>query len=69
MIAVGDTVQLSSPDQKQETGKAIVSVSLANVAFNIEVSGKSRVKIYKEKTLVRSKEYEAHFSDKIIKEE
>ena len=34
-----------------------------------EVSGKSRVKIYKETTLVVSKEHETHFSDKIIKEE
>jgi len=69
MIAIGDPVQLFSPDQKQEIGKAIVSVGFANVAFNIEVSGKSRAEIYKETTLVRSKEYEAHFSDKIIKEE
>jgi len=69
MIAIGDPVQLFSPDQKQEIGKAIVSIGFANVAFNIEVSGKSRAEIYKETTLVRSKEYEAHFSDKIIEEE
>jgi len=69
MIAIGDPVQLFSPDQKQEIGKAIVSVGFAHVAFNIETSGKSRAEIYKETTLVRSKEYEAHFSDKIIEEE
>lgn len=69
MIAVGDPVQLFNPAQKEEVGKAIMSVGFANVAFNIDASGKSRSEIYKETTLVRSKEYEAHSSDKIIKEE
>jgi carbonic anhydrase/acetyltransferase-like protein (isoleucine patch superfamily) len=68
MIAVGEPVQLFSPDQKEELGKAIISVSFANVAFNIVASGKSRAEIYKETTLVRSKEYEAHSSDEIIKD-
>ena len=66
MIAVGDPVQLFSPNQKEEIGKAIMSVGFAKVAFNIDASGKSRSEIYKETTLVRSKEYEAHFEDKII---
>jgi len=69
MIAIGEPVQLFSQDQKKEIGKAVMSVGFANVAFNIEVSGKSRAEIYKETTLVRSEEYEAHFSDKIIKED
>ncbi len=67
MIAVGNPVQLFSPEQKDEIGKAIMSVGFANVAFNIDVSGKSRAEIYRETTLVRSKEYEAHFTDQIIK--
>lgn len=67
MIAVGDPVQLFSPNQKEEIGKAIMSVGFANVAFNIDVSGKSRAEIYKEATLVRSKEYEAHIEDQIIR--
>lgn len=67
MIAVGEPVQLYSPDQKEEVGKAILSVGFAGVAFNIETAGKSRAEIYKETTLVRSKEYEAHFSDQIVK--
>lgn len=69
MIAVGEPVQLFSPDQRDEIGKAIMSVGFANVAFNIDALGKSRADIYKETTLVRSKEYEAHSSDQIIKEE
>jgi carbonic anhydrase/acetyltransferase-like protein (isoleucine patch superfamily) len=69
MIAVGDPVQLFSPDQREETGKAITAIGFANVAFNIDASGKSRAEIYKETTCVRSKEYEAHLEDKVIKEE
>ena len=69
VIAVGDPVQLFSPDQKEEVEKAIMSVSFAHVAFNIDASGKSRAEIYKEASLVRSKEYEAHLSDQIIKKE
>ena len=67
MAAVGNPVQLFSPDQVAEVGKAIMSVGFANVAFNINPTGKSRAEIYKETTLVRSKEYEAHFDDKEIK--
>lgn len=65
MIAVGNPVQLFSPDQTEEAGKAIMAVGFANVAFNINPTGKSRAEIYKETTLVRSKEYEAHFLDQI----
>lgn len=66
-IAVGDPVQLFSPDQEDEIGKAIRSVGFAKVAFNIDAAGKSKAEIYKEATLVRSKEYEAHFADRILK--
>jgi carbonic anhydrase/acetyltransferase-like protein (isoleucine patch superfamily) len=65
MIAVGNPVQLLSPDQKEEIGRAIISVGFAKVAFNIDVEGKSRAEIYKESTSVRSKEYEAHLSDRV----
>ena len=69
MIAVGDPVQLFSSNHKEEIGKAIMSVGFANIAFNIDVAGKSRAEIYKEATLVRSREYEAHFEDKIIEKD
>lgn len=67
ITAVGDPVKLFSPDQTEEVGKAIMSVGFANVAFNIKGTGKSRAEIYGETTRVRSKEYAAHFEDKIIK--
>lgn len=65
MIAIGDPVQLFSPDQKDELAKAIMSVGFAKVAFNMEASGKSRAEIYREAVMVRSGEYEAHFQDRI----
>jgi len=68
MIAIGDPVQLFSPDQTEEVGKAIMSVGFANVAFNIQAAGKSRAQIYKEATQVRAKEFDAHSDDTIIKE-
>jgi len=64
-IAVGDPVELFSPDQREEVGKAIMAVGFAGVAFNIDPAGKTREEIYRETTLVRSREYEAHFSDLI----
>jgi carbonic anhydrase/acetyltransferase-like protein (isoleucine patch superfamily) len=66
IIAIGDPVQLFSPDQIEKVGEAIMSLGFANIAFNIDVTGKTRDEIYKETTLVRSKEYEAHFSDMVI---
>ena len=68
MIAIGNPVQLFSPHQKEDVGRAIVSIGFADVAFNIDVTEKSRAEIYKETTLVRSKEYDAHFTDQIIEE-
>ncbi len=67
MTAIGEPVQLFSPDQ-DKVGKAIKSVDFANVAFNINTSGKSRAHIYQEATMIRSKEYEAHSSDEVIRE-
>ncbi len=49
-------------------GKAIMQIGFANVAFNIDPSNKPRAEIYKETTLARSKEYEPHSKDKVIKE-
>jgi len=45
---------------------AYMSVGFANVAFNINTTGKSKAEIYKEATRVRSKEYNSHSKDKII---
>ena len=68
MIAVGDPVRLFSPDRKEEIGRAIKATGFAKVAFNIDVSGKSREEIYRETTRVRSGEYGAHIEDQILKE-
>jgi len=65
-IAIGDPVQLFTPDQREEIRKAILSIGFARVVFHVDPSGKSRAYIYQEITRVRSKEYEAHFDDEIM---
>jgi len=67
-IAVGNPVRIYGPHEKEEAAKAILAVGFAKTAFNIDAAGKSRAEIYKEATLVRSQEYEAHFSDQILSE-
>lgn len=68
-IAIGDPVRIFSPYDKEEIGKAIMSIGFADIAFNIDSSGKRRAEIHKKTTEVRSREYEAHLSDEIIKED
>lgn len=65
-IAIGDPVQLYSPNEKEKIIKAIGGIGFSKVAFNIDASGKSRAEIYKEAAKIRSDEYEAHLSDQII---
>lgn len=65
-IAIGDPVQLYSPNEKEEMIKAIGGIRFSKVAFNIDASGKTRAEIYKEAAKIRSDEYEAHLSDQII---
>jgi carbonic anhydrase/acetyltransferase-like protein (isoleucine patch superfamily) len=65
-IAIGDPVQVYSPDEKEALAKAVKSVNFANVAFNIDVHGKDRTSIYRETTEVRSREFGEHMNDSII---
>lgn len=67
MIAVGDPVQLYNPSQKEKITKAIMGIGFSKVAFNVDAAGKTRAEIYKEATDARSREYEAHSSDQIMK--
>ena len=68
-VAIGNPVQIFSPDEKEAMAKAIMQVGFAKVAFNIDVKGLSRADIYKKATVVRSKEFEHHFNDIILKSE
>lgn len=65
--AIGDPVQLYSPNEKEEIIKAIMGIGFSKVAFNIDASGKTRAEICKEAAKIRSDEYEAHLSDQIIR--
>ena len=66
-VAVGDPVQIFSPDEKEAMSTAIKAIGFAKVAFDIDAQGKSRAELYKEATEIRSKEFEHHFNDSIIK--
>lgn len=65
-VAIGNPVRLYGPDEKEEMAKVIMSIGFAKVAFNIDVSGKSRADIYKEATEIRSKEFGQHADDEIL---
>jgi len=65
-VAIGDPVQVFSPDEKEAMSRAIVSLGFARVAFNIDAAGKSRRDIYKEATEIRSKEFAHHDGDEIV---
>lgn len=65
-VAIGNPVQVFGPDEKEAMAKAIMSLGFARIAFNIEVAGKSRGEIYKEATVIRSKEFGHHDGDEIV---
>ena len=65
-IAIGDPIQLYSPNEKENIIKAIRDIGFSKVAFNIDASGKTKAEIYKEATKIRADEYEAHLSGQII---
>ena len=65
-VAIGDPVQVFSPDEKEAMAKAIMSLGFARIAFNIDATGKSRSDIYKEATEIRSKEFGHHNGDEIV---
>lgn len=65
-IAIGDPVQVHSPDEKEALTKAIKSIGFAKVAFNVDAEGKNRLSIHRKITEVRSEEFEEHVNDSII---
>jgi carbonic anhydrase/acetyltransferase-like protein (isoleucine patch superfamily) len=65
-IAIGDPVELHSPDEKDELTNAIKSVGFAGIAFGIDPHGKDHLSIDKQVTEVRSKEFESHLEDVIL---
>jgi carbonic anhydrase/acetyltransferase-like protein (isoleucine patch superfamily) len=65
-IAIGDPVEVYSPDNQDGLAKAIESIQFAKVAFNADAKWDNRYERYKQATQVRSKEFASHFKDEII---
>jgi len=66
-IAIGDPLELYSPDQKKELTEAINALGFAKTAFNIDASWQDRIQRYEQVTEVRSREFKNHFNDIIQK--
>ncbi|WP_170294187.1 gamma carbonic anhydrase family protein [Heliomicrobium undosum] len=65
-VAIGDPVQLYSPNQKEEMAEAIRRLGFARTAFGIEGPFHDRKALYKSATEIRSQEYASHFQDIIL---
>lgn len=66
VIAVGDPVQLYSPDEQEALAQAIQSINFAKTAFNVEAEWHDRLSRYRQSTETRSKEFESHFEDVVL---
>ena len=66
-IAIGNPLRIFSPDEKNALTDAIRSIGFAKIAFNVDAQWEDRLTRYKQATEVRSKEFENHFNDLIIK--
>jgi hypothetical protein len=60
-------MKLYSPEDKEILARAIKSISFAKTAFGIEAEWEDRISRYKESTEIRSKEFENHLNDIILK--
>jgi carbonic anhydrase/acetyltransferase-like protein (isoleucine patch superfamily) len=66
-IAIGDPIKIYRPKDQEALAKAIKSIEFAKVAFNIDAEWENRFERYRQATQVRSKEFESHFDDELIK--
>ncbi len=67
-IAIGDPIKIYRPKDQELLAKAIKSIGFAKVAFNVDAKWENRFERYRQATIVRSKEFEDHFNDEIIKQ-
>jgi carbonic anhydrase/acetyltransferase-like protein (isoleucine patch superfamily) len=65
-IAIGNSVKLYSPDERDALSSAIKSVGFSKIAFGVEAKWEDRISRYRQVAEVRSKEFENHFNDIII---
>jgi carbonic anhydrase/acetyltransferase-like protein (isoleucine patch superfamily) len=66
-IAIGDPIRIYSPKEKEGLAKAIKSIGFAKIAFNADAEWENRFERYRQATMVRSKEFEEHLNDEIVK--
>ncbi|NVM38063.1 MAG: gamma carbonic anhydrase family protein [Candidatus Lokiarchaeota archaeon] len=66
-IAIGDPIKIYRPKDQEALAKAIKSIQFAKVAFNVDAKWENRFERYRQATKVRSKEFESHFDDEIIR--
>jgi carbonic anhydrase/acetyltransferase-like protein (isoleucine patch superfamily) len=62
-VAVGDPVQVLTPDRADEIAAAIKDVNFAAAAFGVDVAWEDRIRRYERITEVRVAEFAAHESD------
>ncbi|HUW63604.1 MAG TPA: acyltransferase [Spirochaetia bacterium] len=65
-IAIGDPLELFSPDEKEALAEAIKSLGFAKAAFGVEAAWGDRAERYRQSSEVRSREFGSHFDDKMI---
>ena len=65
-IAIGDPVDIFSPDEKDALVDAIRAIEFTKIAFNVTPQAQDRVSVMKKATAVRSKEFKSHFEDEIL---
>jgi hypothetical protein len=65
-IAIGDPVELHSPDEKEALSETIKSIGFVNIAFGVDPQWEDRLERYRQVTGVRSKEFEHHLDDEIL---
>lgn len=65
-IAIGDPVEIHSPDEKESLSEKIKSIGFAKVAFGIDPQWQDQIERYRQVTEMRSKEFGHHKEDVIL---
>ena len=66
-IAIGDPPDIYSPGDQEAVVEAIKSISFTKIAFGVTPLPKDRVATMTRATTIRSREFENHFDDIILK--
>ena len=64
--AIGDPVEVFTPDRVDEVARAIRDVGFASAAFGVEAVWEDRIARYERVAEVRSAEFAAHEGDEVV---